>query len=56
MEYYTVQEFANLLGVNRQTVYKWLYNGWVKYTQPARKASIRIPASELDRMRQQQKN
>lgn len=54
--YYTVQEFADILGVNRQTVYKWIYNGEIEYIQTRRHSSVRIPATELDRLRKQRSN
>lgn len=49
-EYYTVEEFAALLGVTRQTVYQWIYDGDVQSVQTKRKGAQRIPASELDRL------
>lgn len=55
-EYYTVNEFAAALGVTSQTVYQWIYAGAIEALQVRRKSSLRIPASELDRIRKQRTN
>ena len=55
-EYYTVDEFAALLGVNRKTVYKWIYDGDLRSVQAKRKGAQRIPASELERMKTSRQN
>lgn len=51
-KYYTVQEFASLLGLNPQTVYRWIRAGKINAFQVHRWSALRIPASELDRIQQ----
>lgn len=51
--YYTVTEFAELLQVNRQTVYQWIYRGQLASVQVTPRGARRIPASELERIKQQ---
>lgn len=55
-KYYTVGEFARLLGVDSQTVYRWIRTGKINALQAHRWSALRIPASELDRMSTQQAN
>ena len=55
-QYYSVEEFADLLGVSRQTVYQWIYTGAIVSIQAKRKGAQRIPVTELDRMRSQRQN
>ena len=52
-DYYSVAEFATILGVTRQTVYQWIYAGEIQYAQVRRKSALRIPASELERIKKQ---
>lgn len=54
--YYTVTEFAELLQVNRQTVYQWIYRGQLASVQVTPRGARRIPASELERIKQQRSN
>ena len=54
--YYTVTEFAELLQVNRQTVYQWIYRGQLTSVQVTPRGARRIPASELERIKQQRSN
>lgn len=49
-KYYSVNEFAALLGVSPNTVHRWIRAGKIKATQAQRWGALRIPASELDRM------
>ena len=55
-KYYTVAEFAALLGVTPQTVYQWIYAGDIRSVQIKRKSSQRIPASELERVQRERQN
>ena len=55
-EYYSVAEFAEMLGVSKNTVYQWIYTGAIRSVQAKRKGAQRIPASELVRLRQQRNN
>jgi excisionase family DNA binding protein len=55
-EYYSVAEFAETLGVSKNTVYQWIYTGAITAVQAKRKGAQRIPASELVRLREQRNN
>lgn len=54
-KYYSVTEFATLLSVDNQTVYRWIREGKINAVQARRWTAIRIPASEIDRMSTQQR-
>lgn len=54
-KYYSVTEFATLLSVDSQTVYRWIREGKINAVQARRWTAIRIPASEIDRMSTQQR-
>lgn len=55
-KYYSVTEFATLLSVDSQTVYRWIREGKINAVQARRWTAIRIPASEIDRMNTQQRS
>lgn len=55
-KYYSVAEFAALLNVDNQTVYRWIREGKINAVQARRWTAIRIPASEIDRMNTQQRS
>lgn len=55
-EFYTVSEFADMLGITSQTVYQWIYDGLIHSVQIKRKSAHRIPASELERIKSQRGN
>ena len=55
-KYYSVAEFAALLNVDNQTVYRWIREGKINAVQARRWTAIRIPASEIDRMSTQQRS
>lgn len=55
-QYYTVEEFAQLLQVNKQTVYQWIYRGQIQSVQVTPRGARRIPASELERIKHQRTN
>ena len=46
-EYYTVKEVADLLGVKKMTVYRWIREGVMDVTQKVRKGAIRIHRLEI---------
>lgn len=48
-KYYTVAEFAELIGVAERTIENWIIAGKIKYWQVETSRVIRIPASELER-------
>lgn len=52
-KYYSVNDFAALLSVDAQTVYRWIREGKISAVQARRWTAIRIPASEIDRMNTQ---
>lgn len=55
-DYYSVAEFAAVLGVTRQTVYQWIYAGEIQSVQVRRKSAVRIPVTELERIKQKRSN
>lgn len=55
-KYYSVTEFATLLSVDSQTVYRWIREGKINAVQARRWTAIRIPASEIDRMNTQRRS
>lgn len=48
-QFYTIREFAEVLGVHPQTVRAMISQGRVKALRPSARV-IRIPASEVDRL------
>jgi len=51
-DYYTVKEFAELLGYSTDRVYEWVRSGYVKsYEKPSPHSIWRIPKAELDRLK-----
>jgi excisionase family DNA binding protein len=48
-EYYTVQEFASILGVHQKTISRWIIEGKLAFWQVGNSRTIRIPESELSR-------
>lgn len=46
---YSVRDFADMLGVSKFTVYKWIYCGDVRTIQIKPKSAHRIPESEVKR-------
>ena len=46
--YYTVHEVAEKLGITRQTVYKWIWNGDMKAVKLGAKL-YRVPVEEVQR-------
>ncbi|MGB6719048.1 MAG: helix-turn-helix domain-containing protein [Candidatus Acidiferrales bacterium] len=48
-KFYTVKEFAALLRVQKNSVYRWIRRGDIKAIT-IRYGLVRIPASELDRL------
>lgn len=52
LQYFTVNEFAGLLKVKRQQVYKWIAFGRIKAIRlnETEKSPWRIPFTELQRM------
>lgn len=48
--YYSVSEFAKILGVHRNTVRNYVKKGMIRYIQVGDRAIIRIPVNELDRV------
>lgn len=55
-KYYSVSEFAEILNVDPQTIYRWIRAGKINALQAHRWSALRIPASELDRMNTQRSN
>lgn len=49
-KYYTVSEFAKLLGVHRNTVRNYANKGMIRFIQAGNRASLRIPVTEFDRL------
>lgn len=51
-EFWTVAEVAELLGVHRETVRRWIRNGWLEAIDlGSTRAGLRIPNREVDRVR-----
>jgi len=51
-DYYTVKEFAELLGYSTDRVYEWLHSGYIEYYEKPMPHSIwRIPKTELERLK-----
>lgn len=46
-KYYTVAEFAKILGVHQKTICRWILEGKLSYWQLGNSRTIRIPESEL---------
>lgn len=46
-KYYTVVEFAKILGVHPKTICRWILEGKLSYWQLGNSRTIRIPESEL---------
>ena len=55
-KYYSVGEFAALLNVDPQTIYRWIREGKINALQARRWSALRIPSTELDRMNTQRAN
>lgn len=52
-KYYSVTEFAAILNVDPQTIYRWIRTGKINALQAHRWSALRIPSTELDRMNKQ---
>jgi excisionase family DNA binding protein len=48
-KFLSVQETAELLGVNVQTVYRWIYGGKIKTHSVGRKYRKSIPIEEINK-------
>jgi excisionase family DNA binding protein len=48
IKYYTVKETSKMLGKTQSTIYSWIYNGYVNYSQPG--TGYLIPESEIIRV------
>lgn len=45
-----IGEAAEVLGVSRRTVWRWVIGGRVRYLRPNDVGPYRIPAAEIDRL------
>lgn len=45
-----IGEAAEVLGVSRRTVWRWVTSGRVRYLRPNDVGPYRIPAAEIDRL------
>lgn len=52
-KYYSVSQFAAILNVDPQTIYRWIWEGKINALQARRWSALRIPSTELDRMNTQ---
>lgn len=50
-EYYSPKEFGFIMGVHQKTVLRWCRTGDVAATRVGVRGRIRIPTSELQRLR-----
>jgi excisionase family DNA binding protein len=52
-EFYTVKEAAEYFNVSKRTIYNWIDAGIIRAVQVGNKSVIRIPASELGRLKRE---
>jgi excisionase family DNA binding protein len=52
-EFYTVEEAAKYFNVSKRTIYNWIDAGIIRAVQVGKKSTIRIPTSELGRLKRE---